>query len=210
LGSLWRIGLALVALVAAALLASGCGGGREAGTTDLKSLYAEQIKVPAHAELAAGVDPDDTAASSPQFNTSIAFLGGGHFRLTVTNGSDLGFLNSFTWVHPPQMTITAVKSSSSGTCRLLSGDIVCTGMAIKPPKCSCLPGGLASVRFDGHIKTAPGQSYGGVQHGWLRIGNVTPVPYTIPSYLGAAPVDLPLCAKGTESTEDHPCVHSGG
>jgi hypothetical protein len=197
-------------LLSVAFLA-GCGGsGREPGTTDLKTLYAEQINVPQHAELAAGVDPDDTAASSTQFDTAVRFLGGGKFELTVTNSSDLGFVNSFTWVHPPQMTITAVKGSTTGTCRIVRGDIACEGMAISPPKCTCLGGGRATVRFEGKIRTGAGQSYGGVQHGWLRVGDITPVPYTIPSFIGDAPLDLPLCGKGVESTEDHPCVHSGG
>jgi hypothetical protein len=197
-------------LVAVLGLVSGCGGEREPGTTDLKTLYAQEIKPPVHSEAEVGIDPDDIAASSTQFNSTIRFLGGNRYQLTITNGSDLGFLNSFTWVHPPQMTITAVNGSSAGRCRLVSGDIACTGMAIKPPKCSCLAGGHASVRFEGRIKVAPGETHGGVQGGWLRIGNVTPVPYTIPSFLGEAPVDLPICAKGQESTEDDPCVHSGG
>jgi hypothetical protein len=208
LGRLLRFGLAPVAVLVVAGFLAGCGGGGK-GTTDLKTLYAEQIKVPAHAELAAGVDPDDTAGSNPVFGTSIRSLGGDRYLLTISNGSDLGFLNSFTWVHPPQLTITALEGSSAGTCRLVNGDISCTGMAIKPPTCTCLRGGVASIRFDARVKTVAGQSYGGVEGGWLRIGNVTPVPYTIPSFQGQPPVDLPICPKGQESTKDRPCVHSG-
>jgi len=208
LGRLAMIGLASV-VVLLALLASGCGGGgRDSGTTDLKTLYAQQVKPPLHAELAAGVDPDDTAASSPVFSSSILSLGGNRYRLTVTNGSDLGFLNSFTWVHPPQLTITNVGKSTSGRCVLDHGDISCTDMAIKPPKCTCRAGGRASVDFAARIAASPG-TQAGLRNGWLRIDDVTPVPYTIPSFIGPAPVDLPICAKGQESTDDKPCVHSG-
>jgi hypothetical protein len=50
---------------------------------------------------------------------------------------------------------------------------------------------------------------GGVAGGFLRLGEMTPVPYLIRSYLGPPPVDLPICAKGQESTTARPCVHSG-
>jgi hypothetical protein len=210
LGRSWKAGLALLAPLAAGAVLAGCGGGGGKSGPDLKTLLAEQVQPPTHAEIGPGVDPDDTAASSPQFSSTILSLGGDRYQLTVTNGSDLGFLNSFTWVHPPQLRITAVTKSSAGTCRLVDGNVACTGLAIKPPKCTCEAGGSAWVRFAARQTqaAAKGQQYG-LRDGWLRIGGLTPVPYTIPSYRGKPPVDLPICAKGERSTDAKPCVHSG-
>jgi hypothetical protein len=205
-------------LVAAPVLLgslSGCGGGSNTNT-NVKALYAQQLRPQGRdAKAAAGVDPDELAGSSVQFFATIASLGGDHYKLTVTNGSDVGFLNTFTWVHPPQMTITAVKGNSTGSCRLVRGDISCSHMAIKPPACTCRAGGTASVLFDAklavfkHVKHGIVPTSGGLFGGWLRIGVMTPVPYIIPSYLGPHPVDLPICQKGQQSTKVRLCVHSG-
>ena len=66
-----------------------------------------------------------------------------------------------------------------------------------------------TVSFVARTLTAThGVSYG-VTHSVLRIGDVTPVPYHIPSYKGSGKnEDLPICARGQESTSKSPCVHA--
>jgi len=213
-----KIGLVAIAATVVGSLA-GCGGdGGGDPKTNVKDLYAQELRPQGRdTKAAAGIDPDELAGSSVQFFATIASLGGNHYRLTVTNGSDVGFLNTFTWVHPPQLTIIAVKGASKGTCRLVGGDIACSGMAIKPPVCTCRAGGTASILFDAKLAVLKHNvkignatpTSGGLFGGWLRIGVMTPVPYMIPSYLGAHPVDLPICKKGQESSQARPCVHSG-
>ena len=144
--------------------------------------------------------------------TVVTPLGSGRYQLTITNTTEIGYINSFTWTAPTQLRITRVTSSSKGTCRLDNGTISCVGQAIAPPKCTCEAGSSVTVHFDatvpGRVKATKIQT--GVVGGSLRLERMTPVPYNIPSFRGAkGNIDLPLCERGQKSTSDHPCVHSG-
>ena len=153
---------------------------------------------------------------------TVTFLGNGRYRLTVQNVGFLGFVNSFQW-DAPNIVITGIVGSSEGTCTVVplhtapaaqygsasESSVRCVGMTIKPPRCSCRPGGTATVTFTGHPLVTGKHVYYGVAESRLVVGDLTLVPYHIPSYLGSGPntVDLPLCAKGQKSTSAQPCVH---
>jgi hypothetical protein len=208
-----QLGLVLAAVGAliAVVVAAGCGGaGARSDEPSAAELYAQQIQVGSFTKGQRGIDPDELDRSGSDITTSVRELGKNRYQIVVQNFSDAGFINSFWW-KAEDMRITAVTGSSSGTCRVFdSSTLQCTGLAIRPPKCTCLAGGSATVTFVAtpvNAKTA-GINYG-VQGSKLRIGEVTPVPYHIPSYLGSENnVDLPLCAKGQASTEAKPCVHA--
>jgi hypothetical protein len=192
-----KLGQALVALGATALLF--CGNTPAAGPQPVNLI----------------VDPGDVGAriGATDAITVIRFLDpkAGLYQIEVDNTSDIGFINTFNWVPPAGMTITAVTSSEGGRCRLANGNIVCTGAkkGLAPPICTCRTGGKLMVNFKatGNGPTWNGQwwTYYGVVGGYTQITSVTPVPYHIPSYLPPY-VDLPLCAKGQAPTKAKPCV----
>jgi hypothetical protein len=208
----WQLRLVLAALggLVAVVVSAGCGGGGSSGEPSAADLYAQQIQVGSFARAQRGMDPDEGDRSGSDVTTSVRELGNNRYQIIVQNFSDAGFINSFWW-KAKDMRITAVTGSSSGSCHVFdSTTLQCTGLAIRPPKCTCLAGGSATVDFVArpvNAKTA-GISYG-VQGSKLRIGEVTPVPYHIPSYLGSEQnADLPLCAKGQASSKAKPCVHA--
>jgi hypothetical protein len=94
-------------------------------------------------------------------------LPGSHrYRLTITNASNVGFINAFQWYPPSGVRIVKLIGSSSGRCSLggLSGfggnqfkgvvlypNIRCNGLDLKPPTCTCRGDGgsvAVSVVFD--------------------------------------------------------------
>jgi hypothetical protein len=141
--------------------------------------------------------------------TTVTWLEPGKFEIRVTNTSGIGWINTFQWVPPPGVTITAITSSEYGKCSLSGGNIECTGK-IAPPDCTCHGGGILTVNF-----TATGlsptfadgyeTSYG-IVGSYLEILTMTPVPYHIPSFFSPAGEDLPLCKAGHPSTSAKPCA----
>src|SRR5262249_1621433 len=79
------------------------------------------------------------------------------YQIEVDNTSGVGYINSFNWVPPPGLTITAITSTEGGHCTLVpnpvpgggSPMISCIGgkNGIAPPKCTCLSGGPMRVNF---------------------------------------------------------------
>ena len=119
-----------------------------------------------------------------EYTTVLRPLGGGRYELVVTNSSAIGAINQFTLAAPGGLTITAVTKSTGAKCSLVGGAISCSG-SLQPPKCLCTgSGGSATVEFtatgdattmvNGHpVIHGPGWSY-------LRISQMTPVPYLVP------------------------------
>jgi hypothetical protein len=225
---------ALAALLAVVALA-GCGGGgsSSSGNPTAAELYAKQIQVGTFGTYVAGEDPDELDRGGVDVDTVIRSLGGHHYQLLIQNASDVGFINTFSWYvngdaglagQTHAVTLLSVESSSSGTCKLAVDheSIICTGMTIKPPTCTCLPGGTVTVDFTAEPdykwlastqpkgkKAALGTTYGIFQNSMTVLGDMTPVPYHIPSYRNPQQnlYDLPICAKGEPNTSAHPCVH---
>jgi hypothetical protein len=210
----FRLALALLAGAAAAgigVLVFASGGSSGSAEETAAELYARQLQVGTFDKYVKGSDPDELDRSSVDVTTTVRSLGKGRYELVVQNFSNIGFINSFTW-SAPDMEITSVASRSGGSCRLLSStSLTCAGLSIRPPKCTCEAGGHATIRFDAReLVTGRRRSYG-VSASKLTLGELTPVPYHIPSYKGAEQnvVDLPLCARGERSTEAHRCIHGG-
>jgi hypothetical protein len=162
----------------------------------------------AAAPAAASVDPDTLPKGSADAVVIVHWLSPGLYQLEVQNTSGVGSIDSFTWVAPINLTVTAVTSSEGGRCTLVGGNIQCTS-DLAPPPCTCEGGGVMTVNF-----TATGlsptfqngywQTYG-IVGSYLEIQSMTPIPYHIPSFQSASNEDLPLCAKGETSTKQHPC-----
>jgi hypothetical protein len=198
------LGPGLASLVALAMVSVlvGCGGGAKQVDP-----YAKQIKPNTTKPRNVGIDPDELPEGADDATTVIRPLGKNHFELSITNVSNIGFINSFIWQAPPQMTITAVTGSSSGHCQLSGKDIACESLKVRPPKSTNLSGGTVTVRFAATTAKGKRSETYGVQGSQLRLGELTPVPYKIPSYSGAPPqLDVGLCAKGQQSSRTHPCV----
>jgi hypothetical protein len=207
-----KVVLGCLAALTAVAVSAGCGSGNANSEPTAKELYAQQIQVGTFSAAAKGMDPDELDRSGADVDTSVRQLGQNRFELTVQNISDVGFVNSFWW-HASNLRIVSVTSSSGGTCRPTDANTIqCQGMTIAPPKCTCLPGGSAWVRFVAKPvgrETASYPVFHGVQGSRLRVGEMTPVPYHIASFQGSQNnADLPLCAKGRASTRDKPCVHA--
>ncbi|HWB22188.1 MAG TPA: hypothetical protein VG652_04815 [Gaiellaceae bacterium] len=139
----------------------------------------------------------------------------GLYQIEVQNTSGIGYINTFNWVPPPDMTITAVTSTEGGHCSLVNAAISCTGggKGVAPPTCTCLAGGSMTINF-----TATGNApvyangywtYYGVIGGYTQITSMTPVPYHIPSFVASSAEDIPICKAGQTSTTANPCTKSG-
>jgi len=154
-------------------------------------------------------DPNTLGRGAADAVTVVSFLGSGRYQLDVQNTSGIGFINQFTWVPPPNLTVTAVTSSEGGKCALVGGSIQCKGK-VAPPSCTCLPGGDLTVIFAArglYPTFANGYwTYYGIVGAFLQIQQMTPVPYHIPSTIPKLGADLPLCKKGQTSTKASPCL----
>jgi hypothetical protein len=98
------------------------------------------------------------------FSTTLAFLPGTHrYRITISNASSLGAINSFQWYPPTAVHIVKVLGSTAGTCTLrgltgfggnqfptlvLHPNVLCDKLDLKPPSCTCLgDGGAVTISF---------------------------------------------------------------
>jgi hypothetical protein len=182
-------------------------------------------------KAAVAVDPDDLRPPDPgnvaprhddsDSITIFRFLdpSAGKYQVEVQNTSGIGYINSFNWIPPANMTITAITSTEGGHCKLAPAPagvnlmISCTGgsKGIAPPKCTCEVGGVLSVNFlakTDHPPTFNGSywTYYGIVGAYTKITQMTPVPYHIPSFVPTPNQDLPICKKGQTSTTSKPCI----
>jgi hypothetical protein len=122
-----------------------------------------------------------TQLSGSDAQTIIGPLAKGRVTVEVVNTSGIGFLDGFTWAPPPGWTITAVRRTTGGTCRLEAGGAIGCRGRVPPPSCLCTSDG-GTVKIELAVR-APSASDGrtfGVVGAKLRITNMTPVPYLIP------------------------------
>jgi hypothetical protein len=115
--------------------------------------------------IGGGIPVDiDPLIARRDFSTTLAFLPGAHrYRITVSNISSLGVINSFQWYPPTGVHFLKVVGSTAGSCTLrglngFGGDqfptvvlhpsMLCNKLALKPPSCTCLgDGGTMTISF---------------------------------------------------------------
>jgi hypothetical protein len=209
-------GFLLIGLGAVVLLLAGCGGGGGGASAPKADAWKSLPFKPN--QVVNNGDPDSEAEGGSDGITTVSALGHNRFQVTVQNDSALGTINSFTWVPPRGLRVTAVTSSSTGSCRLDAGNIVCRA-TLTAPKCTCVPGGEITIRFEGVLPTVTSTLGGtkhpvttGLQYGSLHVDSVTPVPYIIPTSSSEptpATADLPFCARGQHSTGARRCIETG-
>jgi hypothetical protein len=190
------------------VLLAGCGADRGETVTTVRPPLNPS---PQLEKAIPGVDPDQNPEGGSDVASTVTSLGNGRYRVLIQNSSDVGFVNSFAWTPPPGVTVTAVTSSSKGHCELAGGRISCRA-TLRPPKCTCRVGGTMTVDFTARAPQAGKNANYGLAGGFVRIRDLTPVPYLIPSAAGqeiSPYADLPVCKKGQRSSKAEPCVHSG-
>jgi hypothetical protein len=187
----------------------GCGGSTPAATPTTGQ-YAP-IKAAKTYSPTKAADPDSFNKGGADAMTVVRSLGNDHFQLVVSNTSAIGFINTFTWVPPPETRIAAVTSSSTGHCELSGGAISCK-LALRPPTCTCNgSGGKVKIGFIAKPRSKDARTHG-FFGATLRIGYQTPVPYIIPSTPNDHPsayADLPFCGENQPSTAAHRCIKHG-
>jgi hypothetical protein len=191
--------VAVGAVTAVVVAARGGGTSKVATTGEFAPISVSRPVVPT---LAGAVVQDPESGVTNHLSTMILQLPGVHrYRITITNTSNLGFINSFEWYPPIGVRIMRVTGSSAGDCALsgltgfggnqfktvlLHPNITCTKVNLKPPSCTCLgDGGSMSISFvaDREMPAV----------GAARMISATLVREPIPSYLtaGAASQQLP-------------------
>jgi hypothetical protein len=198
------IALGVFVLVAAGAVTAVVVAAREGGAsvTPTTGDYAPiSVSRPVVPTLAGAVLQDPESGVTTHLSTMILRLPGVHrYRITITNTSNLGFINSFEWYPPIGVQIMRVTGSSVGDCALtglagfggnqfktvlLHPNISCNNVNLKPPSCTCLgDGGSMSISFvaDRNMPAA----------GAARMISATLVLDPIPSYLTAGAASQPI------------------
>jgi len=187
--------------VAAFVVTSDDGGGSSLAPMPTDDPNYRPITVRAPNEEA--VDPDSTSVGGQDLSATIVHPSGDRYRVVISNTSGIGYINALNWNPPDGMRITQITSSSAGRCRLSSGDqrIVCSGLKLKPPTCTCRSDGGELV-----VSFVAKNSGTGLLAGASAIVAATPVLKVIPGY--ATSPDLKPCPPGVESTLASPCASS--
>lgn len=115
--------------------------------------------------IGGGIPVDiDPVVIRTDLTTALSFLPGKNsYKITVSNTSNVGAINSFQWYPPTGIHIVKVIGSSDGHCVAtglkgfggnqfrtvtLSPNILCDGLDLKPPSCTCLgDGGTMTISF---------------------------------------------------------------
>lgn len=115
--------------------------------------------------IAGGIPVDiDPLVSRTDLGMTLAFLPGkDRYRIEVSNTSDVGAITALQWYPPIGVHIVKVLGSSEGHCTaagltgfggkqfrtvILSPNILCQGIDLKPPSCTCLgDGGTMTISF---------------------------------------------------------------
>ena len=123
------------------------------------------VKRPSVPIIGGGIPVDlEPLIERKDFSTSLVFLPGTHrYRITISNVSNLGAINSFQWYPPTTVHILKVLGSSVGTCTLrgltgfggnqfptvvLHPSVLCDKVDLKAPSCTCLGnGGAVTISF---------------------------------------------------------------
>jgi hypothetical protein len=149
-------------VVAAIVVPAGDRGSSALATTgDYAPISVQRPKL--HV-LAGSLVSDPEAGVQNNLTTALSQLAGpNRYRITVTNTSNIGFIDAFQWYPPTGIHIVKVLGSSAGHCELsgLTGfggnqfqtvllypNISCEQVGLKPPSCTCQgDGGAVDVSF---------------------------------------------------------------
>jgi hypothetical protein len=204
-------GLASAALGVSLL--AGCGNGSRS-ETPTTGAYAPITAHPLVSQ-ANRTDPDQGPKASADLYTYVTPLGQNRYRLEVTNTSAAGFVNEFTWFPGPGTKILAVtgatvdRGDKAANCRLTDGKISCR-LSLRPPSCTCRgDGGSVAIRFLAKSTGDPARRGTVTFGGRIFVESQTLVPYFVPGSPDQKPSDLsdlPLCAKGQQSSREKPCL----
>jgi hypothetical protein len=175
--------------IAALILTDGGTKTPRAATSGPLSPYI--VKRPAIPVIGGGIPVDLDPVVEPRFfETALAYLPGkNRYRLTISNISGLGTINSFQWTPPITTHILKVFGSTAGDCTLggltgfgglqfptlvLHQNVRCNNVDLKPPSCTCRgDGGSVTISFE----TAKQFLAGDVD---LRVRSATLVYHPIP------------------------------
>jgi hypothetical protein len=155
--------LAVGGVIAALVIAK---DGHETSALPTTGLWAPiTVTRPSVPVIGGGIPVDiDPLIERKDFSTTLAPLPGTHrYRITISNASSLGAINSFQWYPPTAVHIVRVISSTEGDCtlRALTGfggsqfptvvlhpSVLCDKLALKPPTCICRgDGGSVTISF---------------------------------------------------------------
>ena len=193
-----QLALALVALalavgVVAALVVTRDGDQNAAPTTGQWAPIS--VKRPELPVIGGGlpVDLDPRVRRNDLTSTLSILPGERRYRITVSNVSSLGAINSFQWYPPHGVQIVKVIGSSEGNCAaagragfgghqfptlILYPNILCDGLDMKVPSCTCLvDGGAVSISFVTDKELGGG--------GDLRVRNATLSFDKVPTYINS-------------------------
>jgi hypothetical protein len=139
-------------------------------------------------------DPDsDTLGGQDMTSVLTRMQGHSHYRLEVSNISNLGVINGFNWIPPTGMKLVQVSKASSGSCRISASPaaggtqafpaLACTGVSMKAPSCTCRgDGGKVTV-----LLVARNGDDSGFLAGASQIVSATLAYKAVPGYVQAAP-----------------------
>jgi hypothetical protein len=184
--------VAVGGVVAALVVGRGHESAADAPTTgEWAPITVSRPKLPV---IGGGIPVDiDPMVHRSDLSATLAPLPGTHrYRITISNVSNLGAINSFQWYPPAAVHIVKLIGNSEGNCTLtgLTGfggnqfptlvlypDVFCDNVDLKPPSCTCLgDGGTMTISF------VTEEDYGGGA-GEFRMHTATLVRDRIPSYL---------------------------
>lgn len=191
-GVLAACGLAAAGLIVALVVTHNGQGNVTLPTTgQWRPLSIVRPKVPI---IGGGIPVDiDPQIVRTDFDATLTPLTGkNHYRLGIQSISNLGLITSLQWYTPPGVHIVKVIGSSVGHCMasgltgfggsqfpgiVLYPNILCDGLALKPPTCTCLGnGGALTITFVTDSPLTGGQ-------GDLRMRTATLRFRAIPAFL---------------------------
>jgi hypothetical protein len=151
------------------------------------------VKRPSVPVIGGGIPVDvDPLIERRDFSTTLAPLPGvHHYRITISNNSSLGVINSFQWYPPTGVRFVKVVDATQGHCAIrsvtgfggnqfptvvLHSNVVCDKLDLKPPSCTCRgDGGAMTISFVTDKDVAGGDVD-------LRVRAATLVFHRIPAY----------------------------
>ena len=143
------LGLCAVARLAVAGIAvslgTGGGGSSRLATTGAFAPLTVPEPETGQTALGQGADPDSLSTQGSDLEAVLSRgTGSNHYKLTIVNTSNLGYVDSLYWSPPAGVTIFKVVGSSAGHCVLThtSGSgvpypkISCAAIRLRPPTCT--------------------------------------------------------------------------